>query len=160
MKGFRFEGSVNALMWTLIRTVLLIVGTAVVASAVSGAVESMFIRSVMAFIVLGVMIFALPTIVNSIAKYLVEHTQVGGQKLKYKGQAIGILSLVLIGWFLFLIVTSLFAGLVMWLYQTDLSPVWVTGIAGAMYMLFMAFFASWFILHVYRWVLNNTQIEE
>jgi hypothetical protein len=160
MNLYRFEGTSQALMWTLLRTIGVLIAVVLLASMISGWVSNGFVQFILASVVAITNILAWPSIVNSMIKYLVEQTQLQHQKLVYHGKAAGLLTLVLLSTLMFLGITALFGGLGFWLISLHLPEFGVIGCLVVAYLLSMAFASSWFIISIYHYALSNTQLQE
>ncbi|NIZ47146.1 hypothetical protein HCT46_04350 [Spirochaetales bacterium BR208] len=160
MKEFTFQGQVSGLMWAIIRAIGIITGSMIIATIISNTVDNRLVNIGLTFLVFAIMVFAMPFVVNSIIKYLVEHTQLDGKKLGYHGSAMGILSLVIIAMIVWTLLTLIFVGIAFWIHSSNLSGGWIYGLLSLLYIGMITFFFSWVVLQLYHWSLRQTSISE
>ncbi|NIZ40349.1 hypothetical protein PVA45_02330 [Entomospira entomophila] len=160
MKEFTFQGQVSGLMWAIIRAIGIMMGSMILATIVSNMVDNRLVNIGLTLFVLAIMVFAMPFVVNSIIKYLVEHTKLDGKNLGYRGSAMGILSLVIIAMVVWSLLTLAFVGVVFWIHASNLSGGWIYGLLSLLYIGMITFFFSWVVLQLYHWSLRQTSISE
>lgn len=164
MKNFQFSGQMSGLIWSVVKTLSIMIGAIVLASIVPMMVQHWLAYFFLGIVAVTVTVAAVPSIVNTIIKYLVNNTRIDDKKLTYAGSVTNILAIIVISIVIWAIITAVLSILIAIIYavfsdyKATISLLAV--VFFALYALGLAFLYAWFVIRMYTMVIQNIQVEK